>query len=280
MESRYNQSVELHKWTVSNSDVYLKEWNKMWVVVLVKTLLTSKKNDLFSVSFNIIKVVHMNEPSTSGVGIGTVSPVKRGEPTSNTTAWVAGDASASAVEVAVGWGFGSLFDGEAGETVSVMIGKTCSLDPSVRVVSIKEDSIGRAGTIVFKCKNFPVASCTGGTVGGLRDLRFFTSTWPGTRVTLLRFCWYRAIANGFPRNVGNATFERFVVDGGSAGTLVCNSFVLFFIAWISSLIARYASLNGDDWFGDESDGGWGGLIIPGTCLRMESTSRSTLSEGV
>ena len=217
-------------------------------------------------SFGIIKVIHMNEASSSGVGIGKVSPVKRGEPTSNTTAWVAGDASASAVEVAVGWGFGSVFDGEAGETVSVMIGKTCSLDPSVRVVSIKEDSIGRAGAVVIRCKNFSVASRAGGTVGGLRDLCVFTSTWPGTRATLLRFCLYRAIASGFPLNVGNAILGFFIVDGCSAGTLVCNSFVLFVIAWISSLIARFASANKDESVGDESDCGWGGVNNTGYVL--------------
>ena len=230
------------------------EWEYWW-----KNCSRQRKNDLFSVSLGIIKVVQMNEASSLGVGIGNVSPVKRGEPTSNTIAWVAVGASASAVEVAVVWEFGSVFDVAAGETGSVMIGVTCSFDPGVWVISIEEDSVGRAVAIVFKFKNFPFASRAGNTVGGLRDLRFFTSTWPGTRATLLRFCWYRAIASGFPWNVGNAIFKFFVVDGGSAGTLVCNSFVLFFIAWISSLIARFASANKDKSVCNVFDGGWGGV---------------------
>ena len=45
-----------------------------------------KKNDLFSVSLSIIKVVQMNETSSSGVNIGKVSRVRRGEITFHTTA--------------------------------------------------------------------------------------------------------------------------------------------------------------------------------------------------
>ena len=142
-----------------------------------------------------------------------------------------------------------------GETGSVIIKGTCSLDPGVRVVSIEEDSVGRAGPVDFRFKNFPLESRAGGTLGGLRDLRFFTSSWPGTRATLFRFCWYRAIASGFPRNVRNAIFGLYVVDGCSAGSLVCSSFVLFFIALIISITARFASANGDESVGDESDSG-------------------------
>ena len=163
-------------------------------------------------------------------------------------------ASASTVEVAEGWEIGSGSDVD-GETGSVIMKGTCSLDPGVRVVSIEEDSVGRAGPVDFRFKNFPFASRTGGTLGGLRDLRFFTSSWPGTRATHFRFCWYRAIANGFPRNVGNAIFGPFVVDGSSAGSLVCSSFDLFFIARIRSFTARFASANGDESVGDQSNSG-------------------------
>ena len=163
-------------------------------------------------SFGIIKVVQINEESSSGVGIGKVNPVKRGEPTSNTTAGVVVGASASTVEEAEGWEIGSGSGGD-GETGSVIMNGTCLLDPGCRVVSIKEDSVGRAGAVDFRFKNFPFASRAGGTLGGLRDLRFFTSSWPGTRATLFRFCWYRAIASVFPRNIGNAIFGLFVVDG-------------------------------------------------------------------
>ena len=52
-------------------------------------------------------------------------------------------ASASTVEVAEGWEKGSGSDGD-GETSSVIMKGTCSLDPGVRVVSIEEDSVGRA----------------------------------------------------------------------------------------------------------------------------------------
>ena len=163
-------------------------------------------------------------------------------------------ASASTVEEAEGWEIGSGSGGD-GETGSVIINKTCSLDPGFRVVSIEEDSVGRAGPVEFKWENFPLKYRTGGTLGGLRDLRFFTSSWPGTRATFFRFCWYRAIASGFPRNVGNAIFGLFVVDGSSAGSLVCSLFVLFFIARIRSFTARFASANGDESVGDESNSG-------------------------
>ena len=58
-------------------------------------------------------------------------------------------ASASTVEVAEGWeiGYGSNGDGETG---SVIMKGTCSLDPGVRVVFIEEDSVGRAGLVEFK----------------------------------------------------------------------------------------------------------------------------------
>ena len=128
----------------------------------------------------------MNEASSSGVGIDKVSPVRRGKPTSNTTAWVVVSASASTVEVAEGWeiGFGSDGDGEKG---SVIMKRTCSLDPGVRVVSIEEDSVGTAGAVVFRFKNLPFASRAKGTLDGLRDLCFFTSRWPGTRATFFVF---------------------------------------------------------------------------------------------
>ena len=208
----------------------------------------------------------MNEASSSGVEIGKVSPVRRGEPTSNTTGWVVVGASPSTVEVAEGWEIGSGSGGD-GETGSIIIKETCSLDPGVRVVSIEEDSVGRAGTVEFKWENFPLESRTGGTVGGFRLLRFFTSSWPGTRATLFRFCWYYAIASGFPRNVGNAIFSFFVVDRSSAGSLVCSSFVLFFIARIISFTARFAFANGDKSVGDEFDSGWGGVNNTGYVLK-------------
>ena len=138
-------------------------------------------------------------------------------------------ASASTVEEAEGWEIGSGSDGD-GETGSFIMKGTCSLDPGVRVVSIEKDSVGRAGPVEFKWENFLLESRTGGMLGYLRDLRFFTLSWPGIRATLFRFCWYRAIASGFPRNVGNAIFALFVVDGSSARSLVCSSFVLVFIA--------------------------------------------------
>ena len=83
--------------------------------------------------------------------------------------------SASTVEVAEGWEIGSGSGGD-GETGYFIIKETCLLDPGVRVVSIKEDSVGRAGPVEFKWENFPLESRTGGTLGGLRLLRFFTSS--------------------------------------------------------------------------------------------------------
>ena len=173
-------------------------------------------------------------------------------------------ASASTVEVAEGWEIGSGSDGD-GETGSIIMKGTCSLDPGIRIVTIEEDSVGRAGAVVFRFKNFPFASRTGGTLGGLRDLCFFTSSWPGTRSTLFSFCWYRAIASGFPRNVGNAIFGLFVVDGSSTGSHVCSSFVVFFIARFRSFTARFASVTGMcrsamSPIADEAES-----IIPGTC---------------
>ena len=96
-------------------------------------------------SLGIIKVVQMNEASSSGVGIGKVSPVRRIEPTSNTTSWVVVGASASTVEVAEGWEIGSWSGGDS-ETGSLIIKTTCSLDLGVRVVSIEEDSVRKGGT--------------------------------------------------------------------------------------------------------------------------------------
>ena len=79
----------------------------------------------------------MNEASSSSVGIGNESLVRRGESTSNTTAWVTVGESALKVEVAESWGFDSVFNGDAGETGSVMIDQTCSLGPGVWVVYIE-----------------------------------------------------------------------------------------------------------------------------------------------
>ena len=217
-------------------------------------------------SLGIIKVVQMNEASSSGVSIGKVSPERRGEPTSNKTAWVVVGTSASTVEVAEGWELGSGSDGD-GVTGSVIIKGTCSLDPGVRVVSIEEDSVGRAGPVVFRFKNFPLESRAGGTVGGVRNHRFFTSSLPSTRAILFRFCWYKAIASGFPRNVGNAIFGLIVVDGSSAESLVWSSFVLFFIAWIRSFTTRFASSYGYESVGYESDSGWGGVNNTGYVLK-------------
>ena len=45
-----------------------------------------KNNDLFSVSLGIIKVMQINEASSSSVGIGKTSQVRKAEPTSNTAA--------------------------------------------------------------------------------------------------------------------------------------------------------------------------------------------------
>ena len=59
-------------------------------------------------SLGIIKVVQMNEASLSGVGIGKVSPVRRGELTFNTTALVVVGASASTVEEVEGWEIGRI----------------------------------------------------------------------------------------------------------------------------------------------------------------------------
>ena len=112
-----------------------------------------------------------------------------------------------------------------------------------------------AGAVVYIFKNFYFALRAGGTLGGLRDLRFFTSSWPGTRATLFRFRCYMAIASGFSRNVGNPIFGLFVVDGSSAESLDSSSFVWFIIARIRSFTARCAYANGDESVGDESDTG-------------------------
>ena len=114
-----------------------------------------------------------------------------------------------------------------------------------------------AGPVDFKSENFPVESRTGGTVLGLRLVRFFNSSWLGTRDTLFRFCWYRAIASGVIRNVGNAIFGRFVVDRSLAGSLVCSSFVLLISARIRSFTVRFGSANGDKSVCDVSDSGCG-----------------------
>ena len=78
----------------------------------------------------------MNKASSSGVGIGKVSPVRRSKPTFNTTACVAVGKSALTDEVAAGWGLDSVIISDAGKPGSVMIEGTCSLGPGVRVVSI------------------------------------------------------------------------------------------------------------------------------------------------
>ena len=167
-------------------------------------------------------------------------------------------ASASRVEEAKGWEIGSGSDG-IGETGCVIIKGPCLLDPGVRVVSIEEDSVKRAGAVVIRFKYFPFASRAEGTLGGLRNLCVFTSSWPGIRATFFRFCWYKAIASGFPWNVGYAIFERLVVYRSSVESLVCNSFVLFFIARVRSVTARFAFANNDESIGDESYSGLGGV---------------------
>ena len=140
------------------------------------------------------------------------------------------------------------------------IGLTCSLElvvPGIRVVSIEETSVWGAKGIVIGGPNFPFASRAGNTVGSFRKFAFFDSTLAGTRATLFRFCWYSAIASGLPRNVGNAYFGLCFVVRGSTGALVSNTFVLFFIAWISSSILWFVSANKDKSVGNDSDSGWG-----------------------
>ena len=183
MESCNNQGVESKNWNACCSDVYLKEWHNMWVIVLVKELFTTKKEWFVFSEFRYNQSSVNDEASSSGVGIKIVSPVRRGESKSNKTAWVAVGTSASTVEVAEGWEIGSGLVGDDGETNSVIIKGTCSLDPGDRVGSIEADSVGKAGPVDFKWENCPLESRTGGTVGGMRRLRIFTSSWPGTCAT-------------------------------------------------------------------------------------------------
>ena len=229
-------------------------------------------------SLGIIKVVQMNEASSSGVGIGKVSPVRRRETTFNTTAWVVVGASASTVEVAEGWEIGSGSGGD-GETGSLIIKGTCSLDLGVRVVSIEEDSVGRAGPVDFRIKNFCLESRAGGTLGGLRDLRFFTSSWPGTRATLVLFAGIGPMQAAFPEML-----ETWSSDFSSLMEVRLDRFFAVRLFCFSSLESD--RLLGDlppqtgmsrsamSPIADEAES-----IIPGTCWRMELANLSTLSDG-
>ena len=89
---------------------------------------------------------------SSGVAIGIVSPLRFGESTSNTT-------SVGAAASTKG---------------SVTIGLSCSLElviPDVRIVSIKETSVGGARGVIIGGTNFPFASSANGIVGSFRDFR-------------------------------------------------------------------------------------------------------------
>ena len=163
-------------------------------------------------------------------------------------------ASASTVKVAEGWEIGSESGGD-GETGSSIIKETCLLDPGVQVVSIEEDSVGRAGPVEFKWGNFSLNLAPDARLGAFGFFASLPRVSPASAPLLFRFCWYRAIASGFPQNVGKAIFALFVGDDSSAGSLVCSSFVLFFIGRIRLFTARFAFANGDESVGDESDSG-------------------------
>ena len=218
------------------------------MILFLKELLTTKKKWLFFTEFRYNKrrinkwsefIKHRHKK---------VSPVRYGESTSNTTSVGAA----------------------ASTTGSVIIGLTCSLElvvPGVRVVSIEETSVWGARGIVIGGTKFPFASRAGGTVGSFRDFGFFDSTWAGPRVTLFRFGWYSAIASGMPRNVGNASFGLFFVVRGSTGALLSNTFVLFWISWISSSILWFDSTNVDKSVGNDFDSGRSGVNNTGYMLQ-------------
>ena len=86
---------------------------------------------------------------------------------------------------------------------------------------------------------------------------FFTTSWPYTRATRFRVCWYRAIASGFPRYVGNVIFILMVINKVAAVSMLCSLCVMFHIVLISLFSAKFVFAHGDESVVNESDCGCG-----------------------